>query len=99
MTWGVGDLALCVDARPHPFWGESGLHVGATYRVVGVVYNPAPSALYGREDYGLFLAGVVSGTEEGFASQRFRKILPDAHEACEEEFVTLLKRTKRKVSA
>jgi hypothetical protein len=92
--WEVGDLAVCVDDRPNPVWGPSGLTMSAVYRVTGVIFNPAPSSLYGREDWGLFLAGIDSGTEDGFCGSRFRKITPDKREACEDEFVTLLKRIR-----
>jgi hypothetical protein len=92
--WQVGDLALCVDARPNPFYGKSGLTEGVIYKVVGAVFNPAPHALYGEEAWGLFLAEISAEAPEGFAASRFRKIRPDEHEACEPEFITLLKRTK-----
>jgi hypothetical protein len=89
--WQVGDLAVCVDdsptLRPH-----CPLIVGRTYRVVGI------SIL--RE--GLIVAEAVAMNQSfggGFLMRRFRKVRPDEREACEPEFVTLLKRSKQRVSA
>jgi hypothetical protein len=90
--WQVGDLAVCVDAKPHPDNDAarnvslSQLSEGKTYRVTGLA----------KVD-GIFLAGVTAAYERegyGWRSSRFRKIAPDKHEACEDEFVTLLKREK-----
>jgi hypothetical protein len=93
MTWEVGDLALCVDGGPcrsHPYPGAPLLaQAGAVYTVYDAWVD----------DDGDLLLALAELPEWGFGAERFRKILPDAHEACEEEFVTLLKRTKRKVSA
>lgn len=98
--WQVGDLAVCVDAGPSTFNGRLsnparyGLLEGRRYRVTGMIIR-ADSPWQGVHclliDDPTFRLGL--------ASIRFRKILPDKHEACEEEFVTLLKRTRRRVSA
>ena len=99
--WQVGDLAVCVDARPNPRCGHrpSPLVEGKVYRVAGIDPYPERHALYGM-DTGLFLRGMRSAANSGgFAASRFRKIRPDEHEACEPEFVQLLKRSKRKVNA
>lgn len=98
--WQVGDLAVCTKTGaiqcPH---FPLALHRGerlppTTLRVTAI--TPAAGEISGR------LCGCVvlhfEGGKGGVA-QRFRKIRPDEHEACEEEFVTLLKRTKRTVSA
>jgi hypothetical protein len=99
--WQVGDKALCVDARRSPgVRTHVPLVEGRIYTVVGVAARRAVHALYGLDTGGLFLAGLVSGGTSGaYAADRFRKIRPDEHSACEEEFVTLLKRTKRTVTA
>lgn len=89
--WQVGDLAVCVDAGLRQSFGPHlgcGLVLGRIYRVEAI---GAPS-----------IAGlptlIVSEVGRKIAD-RFRKILPDKHEECEPEFVTLLKRIKRTVSA
>ena len=83
--WQVGDLAVCVDARPNEEFGDqSDLVLGGTYTVTRIVLSGL--GLWLREaDHGNFLA---------FRAERFRKVTPDKHEACEDEFVTLLKRGK-----
>lgn len=92
--WQVGDLALCVDAKPCPHFGNTGLVEGVIYTVVKV-YVPeigGASARFGRCT-GLELRELESGTAHGFSAPRFRKIKPDA-EPCEEEFTVLIKRMK-----
>jgi hypothetical protein len=90
--WQVGDLALCVGTTPAGRWmGQAtgvtidGPTSGQVLRVVKITHGGD----------GLRFAEF----DRSFHRDRFRKILPDAHEACEEEFVTLLRRTKRKVGA
>jgi hypothetical protein len=93
--WQVGDLALCIHLSDiHPFWrARTRFREGEVYRVDGLV-NGRFGELY-----------LVIGAPDIFAATgypnagRFRKIRPDEHEACEPEFVTLLKRTKRTVAA
>lgn len=91
--WQVGDLAVCVDAelRTYSSWPRSGrLVVGRSYSVRGFRVRNC--------DGGLNLLMVGENAEGlGWAEDRFRKIRPDKHEACEDEFITLLKR--RKVAA
>jgi hypothetical protein len=88
--WQVGDLAVCVRAgRLVNNLGVVGdgtgrLQEGKTYRVIGL------GALGG-----LIIDGVPCDRERygwGWNPDRFRKVKPDKHEACEDEFVTLLKR-------
>jgi hypothetical protein len=89
--WSIGDLAVCVDDSPprNPVLSATTLlRLGGTYRV-------APY----RDQYLLVIGEpphvVVGYTQKGgWDPLRFRKIRPDEHEACEPEFVTLLKRTK-----
>ena len=99
--WQVGDLAVCVDDSPcrcgapcrHPQNHAIQMVAGRTYTVNHwIVFQ---GKLY------LTLAGVKIISHWGVhgRADRFRKIRPDEHEACEEEFVTLLNRTKRTVRA
>jgi hypothetical protein len=84
--WQVGDLAVCVDGgADDPVLSASTLLQGGTYRV-----GRSRSIFAGdwRTAARCFV-GFADGT-----LSRFRKIRPDEHEACEPEFVTLLKRTK-----
>lgn len=96
--WQVGDLAVCVDDRFNPAYGETLLARGRTYTVVEVTYCTISNVLW-HAGTGLVLAGVPCSGLHGFAAERFRKIRPDEREACEPEFVTLLNRIKRKVEA
>lgn len=91
--WEVGDLALCVDASPaRDLCGNGGqesiyvanLEEGRIYEVTQV----APCHCGNHMGLGNHAA------KAGGSIDRFRKIKPDAHEDCEPEFVTLLKRTK-----
>jgi hypothetical protein len=91
--WQV-DLALCVNAgRIEPRCAAvcDKLSEGKVYRVAGCWPDPLDFALV------ILLEGVRSidpHSGGAFLADRFRKIRPDEHEACEPEFVTLLKRTK-----
>jgi hypothetical protein len=100
--WQVGDLAVCVDAQSRVNPTPTLLVEGRTYRVSGI-YAPGRrlSSDFGSPGYiGLMLEGLRNDSLSGaFDARRFRKIRPDEHQACEEEFVTLLKRSKRKVVA
>jgi hypothetical protein len=92
--WQVGDLAVCVDAEPQAgdFIRDSQLRVGSVYTVTRVLLSGGRGD---RTAIGLSLLGMrPAGGREGYCEDRFRKIRPDEHEACEPEFVTLLKRTK-----
>jgi hypothetical protein len=86
--WKVGDLAVCVDVSP--FRCQRTLHIGpklaegATVQVLGVGVRPCGCRVL-----------LWPGTELGGVAHRFRKIHPDEHEACEDEFVTLLNRSKQ----
>jgi hypothetical protein len=92
MTWEVGDLALCVDDGRCTCCGEQYFRNGGVYTVAGAW--PLDGEVWlSFEDISPL------AHDEWWNAVTFRKIIPDAHEACEEEFVTLLKRTKRKVSA
>lgn len=93
--WQVGDLAVCVDATPvrgFPLY----LTQGATYTVTGLHWSICPH--YGP-GLGLDFAEIESVTIDGYYSGRFRKIRPDEYEACEPEFVTLLKRIRESANA
>jgi hypothetical protein len=87
--WQVGDLAVCVDDGPCPYYGRDPQIVkGGVYTVADVLPNN-----------GLLLEGIQSQSSSGgYAMKMFRKIRPDQHEACEPEFVTLIKRVSCPVS-
>jgi hypothetical protein len=95
--WKVGDLALCVDASPTMNGRETGLAEGRVYRVTAYFPIPEPSK-FGPSP-GILVGGVKFAGRRSFSSARFRKIRPDEHEDCEPEFVELLKRSKKRVSA
>jgi len=95
--WKPGDLAVCVDASGCQGCGEkSSLVRGATYIVDTVAYCPWAGL-------GLTLVGVSASENDchlaGFGAHRFRKVVSDKREACEEEFLTLLKRSKQEARA
>jgi hypothetical protein len=93
--WQVGDLAVCVDAAPRWYTvdipGES-LELNRIYTVCGFSF-------WSDGTLNLLFEEFSHPTGAGIRADRFRKVVRDKHEACEEEFVTLLNRTKRKVSA
>ena len=98
--WAVGDLAVRVDCScGGGHTGEQRLPLGTVYRVIGVRVPKiafrsclAPCALILAEDSG-------PNQHLGFCSVGFRKIRPDEHTECEPEFVQLLQRSKKRVSA
>lgn len=99
--WAIGDLAVCVDAVGR-ITGKSVLVEGRTYTVSGIYLPSCPtSSDYGSpSDIGLWLEELRSPATSGaFDARRFRKVTPDKQESCEEEFVTLLRRSKPKVRA
>jgi hypothetical protein len=95
VSWQVGDLAVCV---------ESGTQTRA-----GVVYIVKAVVLPGERDSERYrnmddvphlrLAGLIYPVGRWSLASRFRKVVSDKQEACEAEFVTLLKRSKRSVEA
>jgi hypothetical protein len=98
--WQVGDLAVCVSVShpnyPHPF---ARLQVGRAYTVEAV---GRPIETWNGRSFGgeraLGLCEVKPDIKgRGYPESLFRKVRPDITEACEEEFVTLLKKSKRKV--
>lgn len=91
--WKRGDLAVCIGGRRWRVYetGEpSAFHpqAGDVWRVTGTTFICGIHALSFAESDGC-----------SFSASGFRKALLDKDEACEEEFVTLLNRTKRKISA
>lgn len=92
---GVGDKVVCI---------ESGRQTRK-----GVIYTVSWVKAPGDEDEDGYVnrspRPILRFRELSFQpgkwcdSDRFRKILPDKHDACESEFVDLLKRSKRKVSS
>jgi hypothetical protein len=101
--WQVGDLAAGDDDAPYcsacqvdiECEKEGGDCPGGVLTVVGI--TPA-QFWFGETHCGLIFAEDAPGVLPWCACQ-FRKVVSDKHEACEAEFLTLLKRSKRKVSA
>lgn len=100
--WQVGDLALCVDDSPCSCGSCGGEPVsvvsGRTYRVLSLVRahqlsNPSRNWIVLQFD-GVVRQGYHKGQKVGANVHRFRKIRPDNHEPCEEEFAKLIKRSK-----
>ncbi len=94
MDWQIGDLALCISI---PVPDKDGVfpwkvQVGCVYTVIDVVIDCLGMTLNFAED-------TYYSPLAGFDANCFRKIRPDEHQPCEEEFVTLLNRAKRPVSA
>lgn len=93
--WQVGDLALCVASGRRT-------REGCVYTIADVLIPGSIDPEDGRTDDMLLLRFsqlIPNPRGEWSGENRFRKIRPDEHEACEPEFVTLLKRAKRPVSA
>ena len=93
MSWEVGDMAVCVlqgmiDTGCCAHSGKNAPSVGRIGKVVAIMAYPDCACLY----------LVLESGEEGFF-ERFRKVVRDKYEPCETEFVTLLKRAKRPVTA
>jgi hypothetical protein len=84
--WAVGDKAVCIR---EPQDKRNHASKGAIYTVAEVVLGGS----------GLTFREIPHPNAIGYKAINFRKILPDKHEACETEFVDLLKRIKRPVSA
>jgi hypothetical protein len=87
--WQAGDLAMCVIdggwfGHIHGSLPSIFPEKNAVYRVVKVRPRDQITFLYFAE---------IDG--KGWNAAAFRKIRPDEHEACEPEFVTLLKRSKK----
>lgn len=96
--WKPGDLAVCVDVRTHElptYYASAGewLRLGATYRVAAV----SPVSSSGKSGLAPYLW--LDGCRRTASHIRFRKITPDKHEPCEEEFQALLDRSKQPVKA
>ena len=93
VDWQIGDLAVCIEGgdwfsfEKQDFDGI-GPELGSVHKVTFVSIQHGGVAL----DF-------AEWPDEWFWADAFRKIRPDEHEACEPEFVTLIKRAKRPVSA
>lgn len=98
----VGNLVVCVDAAPNPEWVEwtgdanytRDLIEGRAYRVARVIHDDGPFLDVGVPSPLCSPYPKVAGS---WPAYRFRKILPDEHAPCEQEFLTLLNRSKRRV--
>jgi hypothetical protein len=93
--WQVGDLALCVNDSPCAIYGPVPYVKGRIYTVASVRFGTDKTT--GVQGEGLKMAEIKARYWR--RSDCFRKIRPDEHQACEPEFITLLKRTKRTVKA
>lgn len=99
--WQVGDRAVCIDNG----CGEIGGWGAAKVLVVGKIYVVAAlgiSPVSGRpcmDVEGIERWDDGAGDYPNFHVARFRKIKPDTHEPCEEEFQILLKLSKKRAVA
>lgn len=85
--WQVGDRAVhCPQLPQCEHCYDDGTDLPGVFTVVEV-------APYEAEPPGLDFAEAPCGAEH-YCACRFRKVTPDKHEACEEEFVTLLRKSK-----
>ena len=90
--WQVGDLALCVDDGRCTCCGDLFFNPNIVVVVSGVWTD--------KGDTWLSFAEVQPPDHDHWwLHTDFRKIRPDKHETCEPEFIELLTRIKRKVSA
>lgn len=101
--WEVGDLALCVDASEYRCQGKC-LHTGTRCPPIGSL-NKVLEIAVARVEFGSLtgrpcgcISLIFADRMHGVA-RRFRKIRPDEHQACEPDFVTLLKRSKKQEPA
>lgn len=94
--WKVGDLALCVSVMPCALCGfaELGTEIGKIYRVEAVQNEELLGGYWLLLPEAKLVLHEHFNDDLWFASEDFRKIRPDEHEPCEDEFVTLLNRTK-----
>lgn len=85
--WQIGDLAVCL---------KKGAWFNVTLGTPSLDRDPAYGEICRvehvcRDPHERLM---LSGFYGRYLSSRFRKIRPDAHEDCEPEFVTLLKRIR-----
>jgi hypothetical protein len=91
----VGDVVVCVDDRPTPAWGETGLKRGRMYRVsrVGPVML---NTLLQRDCHSVDVVGVVAPSRgRGFGDFRFRKIDDEVTESFRSQLKSLTKQKER----
>ena len=91
MSWEVGDLALAVSAAKGVPNARNGPKIGSIHRVDGVVFCIETGLVFGGFPSSHFT--------KSWNARCFRKVVRDKIEPCEAEFVTLLKRAKRPVTA
>ena len=97
---GVGDLVVCVNTGPIKTLRSIALC--RTGRLVEGAYYRVEAAMLDAFDQlpVVIIEGVRSMDEPSggaFLAERFRKIRPDEHAPCEEEFRILLQLSKRRV--
>jgi hypothetical protein len=86
--WQVGDMAVSIGRQNRDnWWAKGGPPKGTILPVDAVVVTADWTAL-------VFNQFPSPHFTRGWQHYCFRKIRPDEHEACEPEFITLLKRSK-----
>jgi hypothetical protein len=89
MDWQIGDLAQSLLHRwidEHTLEEVGGPPLGWVGKVTGVRIDEVGDLMLLFDEY---------GDPRGYIARAFRKIRPDEHEACEPEFVTLIKKTRQ----
>lgn len=84
--WEVGDLALCISARPNSRGMQHPCRVGGVYTVEAVVVSETSGIL------GLCLVGVVfpGCTQNGDFASHYRKVTPPKADAFDLETINLM---------
>jgi hypothetical protein len=94
--WQVGDLAVCVDVSDRFYAQYRRTALAGRRFAIGKKYRVVATSIHRITGEEILL---MEGQPDTAGAWRFRKIRPDEHEACEEEFVILLKLSKQRVSA
>lgn len=91
--WEVGDKAVCIDDSP----AKDNPSIPGTPLILKKVYTVTKVGISdGIVTKGSVCLRIDDGTSLGtfWTASRFRKVIKDKEEKCEEEFVTLLNRSK-----
>jgi hypothetical protein len=92
-TWRVGDLAVSLTSDWHPH--DPRLGPPHVYPVAGDVWRVTSVGL----ELGFHILRFQEGDGLWFTAKSFRKAVTSEDEACEPEFVSLLRKSKRRVGA
>lgn len=92
--WQVGDLAVCVSNEPCDCCGMHlpAPEIGQVLTVAGV--KACEGSLFLLLPDGPTTRDGIHTNDPWFAASEYRKVVKDAHEACEEEFITLLRKSR-----